>query len=143
MPPAWRIWHAGVCGPKMLELEQAFFFATLKVELIHRRAWTSRAEASQAVFEWIEVLSNRPPAAVGGSRITLPRGSGTRFGGSQRRGAPGRPNRGPGHADDRCSPSFGDARAALWQDRLSPYFQPQSDAAKPADALVAVLARAG
>ena len=34
------------------------FVSTLKAELIHRRAWTSRAEASQAVFEWIDVFYN-------------------------------------------------------------------------------------
>ena len=48
---------------------------------------------------------------------------------------------------DKRSPSFADARSALrtalWQERLSPYSQPDSDAAKLADALVAVLARAG
>jgi transposase InsO family protein len=35
------------------------FFATLKAELIERRTWRTRAEATQAVFEWIEVFHNR------------------------------------------------------------------------------------
>ena len=40
------------------------FVSTLKAELIHRRAWTSRAEASQAVFAWIEVFYNPAPLAL-------------------------------------------------------------------------------
>ena len=35
------------------------FFATLKAELVHRQVWATRAEARQAVFEWIEVFYNR------------------------------------------------------------------------------------
>jgi transposase InsO family protein len=35
------------------------WFATLKTELIHRRAWRTRAEARQAIFEFIEVFYNR------------------------------------------------------------------------------------
>jgi putative transposase len=35
------------------------FFATLKTELIHRRAWTSSAELRSALFEYIEVFYNR------------------------------------------------------------------------------------
>ncbi|HEY3316575.1 MAG TPA: IS3 family transposase [Bacillota bacterium] len=35
------------------------FFATLKAELIERRTWRTRAEATQAVFEWVEVFYNR------------------------------------------------------------------------------------
>ena len=35
------------------------FFATLKVELIYRQSWTSRAELRAAVFEYIEVFYNR------------------------------------------------------------------------------------
>ncbi len=34
------------------------FFATLKAELIDGRTWRSRAEATQAIFEWIEVFYN-------------------------------------------------------------------------------------
>ncbi|MFB9449702.1 IS3 family transposase [Dactylosporangium vinaceum] len=30
------------------------FFATIKTELIHRRAWPTRAAAKQAIFEYIE-----------------------------------------------------------------------------------------
>jgi putative transposase len=35
------------------------FFATLKVELLHRRAWPTRQEARLAIFEFIEVWYNR------------------------------------------------------------------------------------
>lgn len=35
------------------------FYSTLKVELIHRHAWPTRAEARQAVFEFVEVFYNR------------------------------------------------------------------------------------
>jgi putative transposase len=35
------------------------FFHTLKVELIHRRRFRTRAEASKAIFEYIEVWYNR------------------------------------------------------------------------------------
>ena len=35
------------------------FFHTLKVELVHRRRFATRAEASAAIFEYIEVWYNR------------------------------------------------------------------------------------
>jgi transposase InsO family protein len=35
------------------------FFATLKVELLHRRVWPTRAAARLAIFEFIEVWYNR------------------------------------------------------------------------------------
>lgn len=35
------------------------FFATLKDELIHRRAWPTRAAARAAIFEYIEIFYNR------------------------------------------------------------------------------------
>ncbi len=35
------------------------FFATLKVELVHRRAWATRAAARLAIFEYVEVWYNR------------------------------------------------------------------------------------
>lgn len=35
------------------------FFATLKSELVEGRAWRTRHEAGQAIFEWIEVFYNR------------------------------------------------------------------------------------
>lgn len=35
------------------------FFGTLKLELVHHRSWTSRREASQEIFEYIEVFYNR------------------------------------------------------------------------------------
>lgn len=35
------------------------FFSTLKIELIHRRIWSSRLELRSAVFEYIEVFYNR------------------------------------------------------------------------------------
>lgn len=35
------------------------FYSTLKVELIHRHAWPTRAQARQAVFEFVEVFYNR------------------------------------------------------------------------------------
>lgn len=35
------------------------WFATLKIELIHRRAWPTRAGARRAIFEFIEVFYNR------------------------------------------------------------------------------------
>ena len=35
------------------------FFATLKVELIHRRHYRTRAEAKADIFEYIEVFYNR------------------------------------------------------------------------------------
>lgn len=35
------------------------FFATLKVELLHRQSWPTRAAARQAIFEYIEVWYNR------------------------------------------------------------------------------------
>lgn len=34
------------------------FFATLKVELVHRRSWPSRHEVRSAVFEHIDVFYN-------------------------------------------------------------------------------------
>ena len=35
------------------------FFSTLKIELIHRRIWSSTLELRMAVFEYIEVFYNR------------------------------------------------------------------------------------
>lgn len=35
------------------------FYSTLKVELIHQHAWPTRAQARQAVFEFVEVFYNR------------------------------------------------------------------------------------
>ena len=35
------------------------FFATLKVELLHRRAWATRTAARLAIFEYVEVWYNR------------------------------------------------------------------------------------
>ena len=35
------------------------WFATLKRELIYRRSWPARAEARQAIFEFIELFYNR------------------------------------------------------------------------------------
>jgi transposase InsO family protein len=35
------------------------FFATLKKELVHRRAWPSKAELRTEVFDYIEVFYNR------------------------------------------------------------------------------------
>lgn len=35
------------------------FWATLKKELVHKHAFATRAEATQAVFEWIETVYNR------------------------------------------------------------------------------------
>ena len=35
------------------------FFSPLKAELIEVRIWRTRAEAAQAIFEWIEVFYNR------------------------------------------------------------------------------------
>lgn len=35
------------------------WFATLKVELIDRRSWATRAQARRATFEFIEVFYNR------------------------------------------------------------------------------------
>jgi len=35
------------------------FDSSLKVELIHRHAWPTRAQARQAVFEYVEVFCNR------------------------------------------------------------------------------------
>ena len=35
------------------------FFATLKVELMHRQAWARRAAARLAIFEYVEVWYNR------------------------------------------------------------------------------------
>ncbi len=37
------------------------FFATLKVELLHRQVWPTRAAARLAIFEFIEVWYNRQP----------------------------------------------------------------------------------
>ena len=34
------------------------FWSTLKVELVHRQVWATRAKARQAVFEWIESFYN-------------------------------------------------------------------------------------
>ena len=42
-------------------LDNAFaetFFATLKVELIHRRPWPSRADVVQAIFAYVETWFN-------------------------------------------------------------------------------------
>ncbi len=47
------------------------WFSTLKNELIHRRAWPTRAQARRAIFEFIEVLSRYagdPPAGRWGRR---------------------------------------------------------------------------
>ncbi len=35
------------------------FFASLKKELVHRRAWRSRSDLNSAVFEYIEVFYSR------------------------------------------------------------------------------------
>jgi transposase InsO family protein len=35
------------------------FYSTLKIELVHRRSWATRAEARQAIFEFIELFYNR------------------------------------------------------------------------------------
>ena len=35
------------------------FFATLKVELLHRQVWPTRAAAERAIFEYIAVWYNR------------------------------------------------------------------------------------
>ena len=35
------------------------FYSTLKTELIHRHTWATRAQARQAIFEFIEVFYNR------------------------------------------------------------------------------------
>jgi transposase InsO family protein len=35
------------------------FHATIKKDLIHRRAWPTKAEARSAVFEYIETFYNR------------------------------------------------------------------------------------
>ena len=35
------------------------FFATLKVELLHRRPWPTRAAARLAIFEYVEAWYNR------------------------------------------------------------------------------------
>jgi transposase InsO family protein len=35
------------------------FFATLKLELIHRRSWATRSQVRRAVFDYIEVFYNR------------------------------------------------------------------------------------
>ena len=35
------------------------FFATLKVELLHRQVWPTRAAARLAIFEYVEVWYNR------------------------------------------------------------------------------------
>lgn len=35
------------------------FFSTLKLELVHRNAWPTRAEARHAIFEFVEVFYNR------------------------------------------------------------------------------------
>ena len=35
------------------------FFATIKKELIHRRAWPTKAELRTEVFDYIEVFYNR------------------------------------------------------------------------------------
>jgi putative transposase len=41
------------------------FFATLKKELIHRRAWPTKAELRGEVFEYIEVFYNRRHRRLG------------------------------------------------------------------------------
>jgi putative transposase len=35
------------------------FFATVKKELVHRRAWETRRELARVLFEYIEVYYNR------------------------------------------------------------------------------------
>jgi putative transposase len=35
------------------------FYSTLKTELIYRHTWATRAQARQAIFEFIEVFYNR------------------------------------------------------------------------------------
>jgi putative transposase len=35
------------------------FFATLKTELVHRRRWATRQQATTAIFEYIEIFYNR------------------------------------------------------------------------------------
>jgi putative transposase len=34
------------------------FFSTLKTEMVHRRSWVTKADAEQAVYEWIEEFYN-------------------------------------------------------------------------------------
>jgi transposase InsO family protein len=56
------------------------FFATIKTELLDRRAWPTRVGAHQAIFEWIEgwyntrrlhsTLDYRSPAAYEASGYT-------------------------------------------------------------------------
>ena len=35
------------------------FYSTLKTELVHRHTWATRAQARQAIFEFVEVFYNR------------------------------------------------------------------------------------
>ena len=35
------------------------FYSTLKIELVHRYVWATRAQARQAIFDFIEVFYNR------------------------------------------------------------------------------------
>jgi putative transposase len=35
------------------------FFSTLKLDLLYRRSWPTRAAARSAIFEYIEVFYNR------------------------------------------------------------------------------------
>ena len=46
------------------------FFAILKLELLYRCQWRTRAEAHSAVFEHIELFYN--PAPAFGARLSLP-----------------------------------------------------------------------
>jgi putative transposase len=46
------------------------FFATLKKELVHRRAWPTRRELASEVFEYIEAFQPHPPPLD--ARLPLP-----------------------------------------------------------------------
>jgi putative transposase len=52
-PSAGRV---GVCWDNAVTES---FFATLKLELVHRRVWPTRAAARAAIYEYIEVFYNR------------------------------------------------------------------------------------
>ena len=52
----WRRWEASGDAYDNAIIES--FFGTLQLELLDRRAWKTRIELAQAIFEWIEAWYN-------------------------------------------------------------------------------------
>jgi len=73
-PTSWPStrWSSRCRGPGNVGTQwRESFFSSLKLELIHRQSWATRAQARRAIFDYIEVFFNRRrPLVVG---LPLPR----------------------------------------------------------------------